>query len=291
MTNLPERHEGYLPTEHGLKLFYRRFGDGPEVVVAPSGCWLEADFEPLINAQRTWIFFDTRGSGASDTVTDATQVQAGYELRDLDAVRRHLRIKQMALLGWSMFGTVVARYAAEHPDQITRLVMMCPAYIRSEAPYLDMDAIRQKASGRIDPNGIERLEALKQQDYHMAQPEAYSKEHQRVYLVRQMGRPEVLGNMKSNPCRYENEWPRNLISFVQRLSPSKEYDWRAVAASIQAPTLVIHGSEDLIPVQSSAEWAATIPGAKLEVIQGSGHYPHLEEPDQFFAAANSFLNI
>ena len=162
------KEEGYIPTEHGLRLFYRQLGDGPDVVVAPSGSWLEGDFEPRVSPQRTWVFFDTRGSGASDTVTDPSQVETDYELRDLDTVRQFLEIDQMALLGWSMFGTTVARYAAGRPQYVSRLVMMCPAYIRSKAPYLDMDAIRQKASSRIGPDGIQRLEELKQQDYHIA---------------------------------------------------------------------------------------------------------------------------
>ena len=106
-----------------------------------------------------------------------------------------------------------------------------------------------------------------------------------------MGKPDALASMKSNPCRYENEWPRNLISFIQKLPPSGENDWRAVAASIPVPTLVIHGSEDLIPLESSAEWANTIPYARLKVIEGSGHYPHLEAPDLFFASVDEFLNI
>jgi proline iminopeptidase len=284
------KEEGYLPTEHGLRLFYRQLGDGPDIVVVPSGSWLDADLGPLINPKRTWIFFDTRGSGASDTVTDSSQVEAGYELRDLEAVREFFQINRMALLGWSMFGPIAARYAAAYPQHVSRVVMMCPGYMRSEAPYLDMTKIRETANARLDPAGLQRLEELKQEGVDTAQPEAYCKEHQRVYLVWQMGRPETLANMKSNPCAHENSWPRNIIAFIQKLSLQGTYDWREVAASVQAPVLVVHGSEDLIPLGSSAEWAETIPNAELEVIEGSGHYPHLEAPERFFAVVGRFLD-
>jgi proline iminopeptidase len=290
MKYTPKEEEGYLPTEHGLRLFYRRVGEGPDIVVVPSGSWLEADMGPLINPQRTWIFFDTRGSAASDTVTDSTQVAAGYELRDLEAVREFFQIDRMALLGWSMFGPIAARYAAAYPQHVSRVVMMCPGYMRSEAPYLDMAKMRETANARIDPAGLQRLEELKQEGFDTAQPEAYCKEHQRVYLVWQMGRPETLANMKSNPCAHENSWPRNIIAFIEKLPPPGTYNWREVAASVQSPTLVIHGSEDLIPPGSSAEWAETIPNAELEVIEGSGHYPHLEAPERFFAVVDRFLD-
>lgn len=289
MNYVPKQQEGYIPTEHGLRLFYRQVGDGPQIVVVPAGSWLYADLDPLINPDRTLLFFDTRGRGASDPVTDASQIEVDYELRDLDTVRHFFRIERMALLGWSMNGTTAARYAAQYPGYVTRLVMMCPGYMRSEAPYHDVAKLQQTASERIDPLGLQRLEELKQEGFDSAQPEAYCKEHQRVYLVRQMGNPGALANMKSNPCAHENEWPRNLIAFIQKHPPSGAYDWREVAASIQAPTLVIHGSEDLIPLESSAEWAATIPNAELEVIADSGHYPHLEAPDSFFAIVDRFL--
>jgi len=53
--------------------------------------------------------------------------------------------------------------------------------------------------------------------------------------------------------------------------------------------LVIHGTEDLIPLESSREWAATLSNARLLVIQGSGHFPHLEFPEVYFPAVNCFL--
>ena len=60
-------------------------------------------------------------------------------------------------------------------------------------------------------------------------------------------------------------------------------------AGVEAPALVLHGEEDLIPVESSREWATAFPNARMLVIKGSGHYPHLEAPAAFFAAAECFL--
>jgi proline iminopeptidase len=289
MKYMRKQQEGYIPTESGLRLSYRQVGDGPEIVAVPSASWLTVDFEPLVNPTRTLLFFDTRGRGASDAVVDSSQIPLDYDLRDLETIRQFFHIERMALLGWSMNGVTCARYAAAYPEYVTRLVMMCPGYLRSEAPYHDTGRIQQIASARIDPVGLQHLEKLKLDGFDSAQPEAYCKEHQRVYLVRQMGVPHALDNMKGNPCAFENEWPRNLIAFIQKHPPPGAYDWRAVAASVQAPTLVIHGSEDLIPLESSAEWAKTIPGAKLETIEGSGHYPHLERPDAFFPGVDRFL--
>jgi len=113
-----------------------------------------------------------------------------------------------------------------------------------------------------------------------------------VHILRQMGRPEALSRMRSNGWIYPNEWPDNVSKHKRRhlLHDSwKHRDWRPQLTSIKVPTLVIHGMEDLIPLESAREWAATLPNARLLTIPEVGHYPHLEAPDIFFPAVDQFL--
>ncbi len=57
---------------------------------------------------------------------------------------------------------------------------------------------------------------------------------------------------------------------------------------IAVPTLVVIGADD--PARGRAEEvAARIPAARLVVIAGAGHAPHLERPDRFHAVALDFL--
>jgi 3-oxoadipate enol-lactonase len=56
-------------------------------------------------------------------------------------------------------------------------------------------------------------------------------------------------------------------------------DLRPSLASVQAPTLVVSGAEDLAaPVAVGAYTARTIPGARLTVIQAAAHFAHYEKP-------------
>lgn len=53
-------------------------------------------------------------------------------------------------------------------------------------------------------------------------------------------------------------------------------------AGIDVPTLVITSTGDtLVPPEASAEMAADIPGARLEVLEGAGHLSNLEAPEAF----------
>lgn len=280
---------GYIPVSSGLRLSYRAIGDGPQRVIIPDAGWLADDFGPLVEG-RTLIFYHMRGRGGSDAVTDSSQVQDGYEVSDLEAVRAHLGIERISLIGWSMSGGTVAQYAAAHPEHVERIVLMCP--ISLQAASMKNSAEREATLGaRIDPAGLARLEELKAANFHMTDPVAYCHEYQEVYTVRQLGRPQALASKKSDPCVYPNEWPRNLLALYQMHPPRGLWDWRPEVSRLEMPVLVIHGEEDTIPLRSSEEWAATILDAKLLVIPGVGHFPHLEAPEVFFPAVDSFLRM
>ena len=67
-------------------------------------------------------------------------------------------------------------------------------------------------------------------------------------------------------------------------------DQRGRAAAIAVPTLVLVGAEDAVtPVVLSEELAATIPGARLEVITGAGHIANLEQPGAFNRLVAEFI--
>ena len=58
---------------------------------------------------------------------------------------------------------------------------------------------------------------------------------------------------------------------------------------IGTPTLLAWGAHDrLAPLVCAEAWRKEIPGATLRVFEGSGHVPHLEEPDAVAAAVVEF---
>jgi pimeloyl-ACP methyl ester carboxylesterase len=55
------------------------------------------------------------------------------------------------------------------------------------------------------------------------------------------------------------------------------------------PVLIVHGVQSPLPIESLERTAALIPGAVFERIEGSGHFPWLEQPGQVRAAVERFL--
>jgi len=59
---------------------------------------------------------------------------------------------------------------------------------------------------------------------------------------------------------------------------------------IDVPTQVLWGAEDrIVSVEYGRRFAEAIPDARFEVVDGAGHYVHLERTDRFMAVVNSFI--
>jgi pimeloyl-ACP methyl ester carboxylesterase len=70
-----------------------------------------------------------------------------------------------------------------------------------------------------------------------------------------------------------------------------DWDLRPQLRSLRIPTLVIHGSHEPIPVEAAREWAESIPGSVLKIVENSGHFPYAEQPGPYFAAVMQFLGV
>ncbi len=71
---------------------------------------------------------------------------------------------------------------------------------------------------------------------------------------------------------------------------NRALDVNPVMRNVDASTLVVVGAQDaLTGVEGARTVSASIPGARLEVIEGAGHGPHLETPMAFARIVTSFL--
>jgi proline iminopeptidase len=58
---------------------------------------------------------------------------------------------------------------------------------------------------------------------------------------------------------------------------------------VRAPTLVVHGLEDLVLPNAARLWGTLIEDARVLWLTGVGHFPWLEDPATFFPATDAFL--
>jgi pimeloyl-ACP methyl ester carboxylesterase len=66
---------------------------------------------------------------------------------------------------------------------------------------------------------------------------------------------------------------------------------RTAIEAITAPTLVVTGDSDrLVPIEATRAMAALRPDWTLEVLDGLGHIPHLEDPERFVRVTTAWLD-
>ena len=196
----------------------------------------------------------------------------------------------VVLMGNSMGGHIAVIEAAEHPNLVKALVLVDPAipgvHVRRPQPAmlgmmaaLSIPGLAQAILGRrtrgLGAEGLVRWALdLVCADASRVDPEILAAH---VELTR---RREHLGR------RADRVFLQAARSIGLRMADPRF--WRRVER-VQAPTLVIHGSLDtLIPVEAARELARRRPDWTLAVIEGSGHVPMLETPDEFIEALHDW---
>jgi pimeloyl-ACP methyl ester carboxylesterase len=270
---------GFTTTADGVRLFVHISGRGSQSLVVP-GVGADLDFRGLAEGRRV-AFYDVRNRGRSDPVDGSGRVGLPVEIDDVETVRAHSGFARTSVLGWSYVGLVVALYAAQHPRTVDRLVMVCPA---PPSPSL------QPVSGAADTVLLARLNELEARRA-TADPVEFARAWRRIVTPTRMADPAALDLLQADPSRWPNEWPEHMTEALWRVHATHpvDFDYRHRAEQISAPTLVIHGGADIIPLPASEAWSRAIPDARLLVLPDVGHFPHVEAPSEFFGAVETFL--
>lgn len=292
----PQGRSGYVAGEGGVRLFYRVEGQGPDTLVVLHGGpglnieSLRPDLGPLAR-HHTLLYFDQRGSGQSE-MPDTLQLTGAAMVEDVEAVRRAFRLDRLSLFGHSWGGGLAVLYAAQYPDRVKTMVLVGPAAPRWH-PYLDQynaniavrhDTIENARSAALD--SIQKIA----RDPHPACHEWF-----RIFLRGVAATPAAASRIKgdcagtSTNLRLFGVLNQRIWASLVNTPDSDGYDWRGMATRVMARTLVVHGDKDPLPLSASEEWVRVLPAARLLVIRDAGHYPHAEQPDQFFPAVEDFL--
>ena len=266
-------------TVDGGTIAYEVSGAGPLVVLAHGMGDSRESYRfvvpQLVAAGYRVAAVDLRGAGESSaewpsyTRTDI----AG----DLLAVVRHLG-GPAVLIGHSISGGAVTIAAAQAPDLVEGVVELAP-FTRNQAINLGDLRVKRYRTGATRLLMMNILGSVKwwhkYLDYAVPgrKPADWSDQLRRNAAM--LGEP---GRMKA----------------LQRMGRNAPVDAGAQLANVRRPALIIEGSLDPDWVDPRAEGeaiAAAMPAgiAKVEVIEGAGHYPHTQFPDETVALVLPFL--
>jgi pimeloyl-ACP methyl ester carboxylesterase len=281
--------EGDIATPDGAKLHFQRIGDSPIVVIVPLGFLLYEDFKQLAEVA-TIIAYDPRNRGRSSPVTDAKTLTIQQDVKDLETVRAHFNVDKFVPLGFSYLGRMVAMYAADHPDRVTRIVQLGPV-----PPKFGTEYPKELANGFSDVAAPEADVRKREQEHDNPSPALSQRDvcliDEAVFRYVLVGNGANARRVRSS-CDIENEWPAHLDAHFQHLigSIQKTNFTAADMAKVTVPVLTIHGTKDRnAPYGSGREWARSLPDARLLTIPGAAHASWADDPAKVFAAIRAFV--
>jgi pimeloyl-ACP methyl ester carboxylesterase len=176
---------------------------------------------------------------------------------------RERGLAEIDLIGFGIGGWIAAEMATMNSANLRHLVLVDAAGIRPR-------------EGEVADIFVRRWRDVVESCVHDAES---AEEYRRIYEespiadfggTREAGRSMTM-RMCYKPYMYNPAFP-------------------AVLGGVRAPTLVVWGEDDrIIPVECGRMYEAAIPGARLEVIDGCGHWPHYEKPAELAETISRFL--
>ncbi len=268
----------------GVRLFTRRVGDGPPVVVLHGGPgahhdYLLPQYDELARG-RTLLYYDQRGGGRSPVSRD-TPVGWREHVHDLEALRRHWDSGRLTLLGYSWGGLLAVLYSLEHPDRVERLALVssAPVTARWRAEF------ERRFAARMADRAIARARAeLAASGLSRSDPEKYRRQAFALSVRAYFRDPSWANEM--TPFRItartqEAVW-NSLGHYDLRNRIRKTFPKGTAPRS-----LLLHGTYDPMPIESAHELAALL-DAEVTVLP-TGHAPHVEATEDFVWVLDGFL--
>ena len=275
----------WVTTPDSVRLYYRVLGKGQETVIVPLATMHGKSLDRLARTRRL-VLYDPRGRGRSDTVPPA-KVSLERNLSDLDLIRRTVGAERAALIGWSGLGMELFVYTLRHPERVTRLVQLAPVAPRW-VPW--SDSLSADRARRRDAAAAESLRVRVERGEFRDDPVAHCRAQAEVNLPPTFGDPAD-ARLAPDVCTHPTEWPERLGPYFGALLGTIEgFDWTdSLAAVAQVPRLVVHGSRDNTPLAGTREWVTGTRNARMLVVAGAGHWPHVERAETVIPAIERFL--
>ena len=275
-------YSGFVAVDHA-RLRIRIVGEGPTIVVLHGGpdfdhSYLLPELDRLAENFRL-VYYDQRGRGQSADGVRPEDVTLMSEMGDLDAVRRYLDLEAIAVLGHSWGGVLAMEYATRHPGRVTHLVLMNTA----PGSHHDVEVFRRHLRS-IRPSGdIEAMDALAGSDAFQAGDIHAELDYYRIHYRPGLATSRLDLLLPRLRAHFTPERVLVARAIEQRLYEetwsSPTYDLLPRLRHITVPTLVLHGGRDFVPIASAEHIAGAIPGARLVVLPGCGHFAYLEAPE------------
>lgn len=291
-----------------IDLFHFEQGAGEDVLTVHGGPGFVHNESWKANAaladKYRFLYYHQRGCGRSSRPITAlsggrnfyqsvqtlnSALGLGAHIADIERIRRILGREKLILAGHSFGAFIAALYAAEFPEHVKALVFISPANMAMlPNPAADLFALMRR---HLPPDQLPDYDRFIAQ-YFDFQSQLQMSDEQLAALYRRFGAFYVAASPSAphGPNLQALSGNGGFMPLGIFLSMGQHHDYRAALRNVAVPVLVIHGSADLQPRGWSLAFANLFSHHRFVEIEGAGHFPFDDHPEEFAAAVRVFLS-
>ena len=246
-----------------IELDYERSGSGPPLllIMGMSGTALHwgEPFLELLRRDFEVITYDHRGVGASSPLTGGVTI--AQLAQDASALLSALELDSAHVLGISMGGMIAQELALEHPEQVRTLTLGCTYCGGPDSTQGPPWVLEQLTEGMMSGD----LDRVMRTTWEVNVSESLA------------GDADAYAQFLAIAQRRAVAVP----VIMAQLQACFAHDTSARLHELTMPTLVIHGTDDLmLPVENGRQIARLVAGSRLEIFEGVGHLFFWERPQR-----------
>jgi proline iminopeptidase len=288
------RHpRGAYVNVNGARLWYETEGRGEPLILISGGPGdSHALFHPFFSrlADRYQvIYFDPFGVGKSERAKSPKDYTFARQVEDLEGLRKALSLAKVNLFGLSFGGMVAQAYAIKFPQAVERLIL-ADAFYSGAMWQANNDSCNYEIRNQY-PEVWQELQQLRAKGLRTSAPE-----YQKAYYAVPLGLfyfhdaskarllPKDAGNIDLYHAVGGDDADFTIGGDIAAL------DFRADLQGLKMPALVIAGRFDRVSLPRYAvEYKKYLPQARFVMMEESGHFSFIEEPEKTVSLLRDFL--
>jgi proline iminopeptidase len=282
--------EGFADVPGG-KVWYRVYGSGdrtPLVMLhgGPGGrsCAFDVIADDLA-VDRPVVIYDQLGSGRSERPEDTSLWRTDRFVEELAALREHLRLTRMHLLGHSWGGTLATEYLlTTQPSGVESVILSSPL-ISTPRWVADANRLRRTLPDDVQQE-LDRCEAAATLTDVTCQAATDAFYERFVRGAKTLPAVPDCEGVTSNDVIYQQMWGATEFSATGSL---RDYDRSDRLGELRMPVLFIAGRHDEAAPETLADFQRHIAGAKLTVLEHSAHATYRTETAEYVRIVREFL--
>jgi len=286
--------EGYMPFK-GFKTYYRVVGEATEgkapLVLLHGGPGSTHNYfevlDQIAESGRQVIMYDQIGCGNSFVEGHPELFNADTWIEELMALREHLGLDEIHLLGQSWGGMQAIWYALEYKPKGIKSYILSSTL--SSASLWEVEQ-KRRISYMNETDQKALLDAVNTGDYSSKEYSDALDKFMKMYCAGEVTEndPECLRRpKKSGTEAYVVGWGHNEFSPSGTLAG---YEFTDRLHEIEEPCLIASGAIDLCSPYIAKTMYDKIPNSKWELFQYSRHMPFVEEHERYVEVLTEWLN-